>query len=230
MDKRVLVLIRAFNEQDNIVAAVEDVKTECPDLDYIVINDGSSDDTHKRCVENGFPIVSLPINTGLDGAFQTGMKYAYQNGYDVVVQFDGDGQHYAKFIRTLIEEGENSDVDIVIGSRFHDEKKPFTMRMLGSRLMTFIIKITTRKTIEDPTSGMRLYKKNLIDKYANAFDLGAEADTLAYLMNKGVTVKEVQVQMKPRVAGTSYFNISKSMSFMLSMCLSILFFQWFRKN
>ena len=147
---KVLSIIPAYNEALNIIKTVEDVKTNCK-YDYVVINDGSKDNTKEICEEHGFNLVSLPVNYGLASAVQVGMKYALNNNYDVAIQFDGDGQHQANELHKLVEEIESGN-DISIGSRFVTEKKPKTARMLGSNLITAIIKITTGKTIKDPTS------------------------------------------------------------------------------
>ena len=113
----------------------------------MVINDCSKDNTKEVCLRNGFNMVSLPINFGLTSAIQVGMKYAKQNDYDVAIQFDGDGQHDAKYLKKLVEQLENEDVDVAIGSRFVEEKKPWTLRMLGSRVLSAAIRLTTFKKI-----------------------------------------------------------------------------------
>ena len=155
---KVLIIIPAYNEAQNIEKTVKDV-TENTDYDYIVINDCSKDNTKEVCEKNNFNMLSLPINYGLTSGIQLGMKYAYQNGYDIAIQFDGDGQHQAKYLKRFSEwNRKKNNVDVAIGSRFVTEKKPVTTRMIGSRLISFNIKLTTGKTIKDPTSGMRAYK------------------------------------------------------------------------
>lgn len=158
------------------------------------------------------------------------MKYAWLKGYDAAIQFDGDGQHRAEYIQPMIEEMEKSGADIVIGSRFVTERKPFSLRMMGSNLISFLICLTTFRKIKDPTSGMRLYNRKTLDEYANRINYGPEPDTLAYLLNRGCKVKEVQVKMDERIAGTSYLNFISAMQYMLKMCFSIIFVQWFRKR
>ena len=228
-DIKVLAIIPAFNEEDNIVSTVEDIRKNSPYVDFIVIDDGSTDKTRQIFLENGYPIITLPVNLGLAGGFQTGMRYAMNNGYDYAIQFDADGQHSAEYIDSLIDKAERENVDIVIGSRFQDQKKPKSLRMFGSNLISGIIRMTTGKKIQDPTSGMRLYSKHLIPIFADNFDLSPEPDSLALLLNRGHSIEEVQVEMRDRVAGESYINITKSMKYMMNVCLSILFFQWFRR-
>ena len=139
---KVLIIIPAYSEEQNIEKTVNDVKTNT-NYDYIVINDCSKDNTKEVCEKNNFNMLSLPINYGLTSGIQLGMKYAYKNNYDIAIQFDGDGQHQAKFLKDLVNEIENGNTDIAIGSRFVTEKKPFTARMLGSSVISFFIKIVS---------------------------------------------------------------------------------------
>ena len=157
MNKRVLAVIPAYNEEENIVSTIEDLRKNAPDIDYVIVNDGSKDSTAAICRERGYHLISLPVNLGLAGAFQTGMKYAYAHGYDYAIQFDADGQHSAAYIDDMVEVAEETGANVVVGSRFADCKKPFSARMAGSALITAMIFVTTRKRIEDPTSGMRLF-------------------------------------------------------------------------
>ena len=158
---KVLLIVPAYNEEENIVRVCNNLKNNFSQYDFVVINDGSSDDTLKLCKENHFPVISLPVNLGLSGGFQTGMKYAYRKGFDCAVQFDADGQHLPEYVETLIKEIKNGS-DIVIGSRFVTKKKPFTMRMLGSFMISTVIKMTTGRKIKDPTSGMRAFNKTVL--------------------------------------------------------------------
>lgn len=227
---KVLIIIPAYNESGNIERVVNNLKKNFPKFDYVIINDGSKDNTAEICKKNKYNFVDLPVNLGLAGAFQTGMKYAWQNGYDAAIQFDGDGQHRPEYIEPMIKEMEKSGADIVIGSRFVTERKPFSLRMLGSNLISFLILLTTFHKIKDPTSGMRLYNRKTLDEYANRINYGPEPDTLAYLINRGCKVREVQVTMDERIAGVSYLNMWSSIQYMFRMCISIVFIQWFRKR
>lgn len=230
MDKSVIAIIPAYNEEENIVSTVEDLKRNAPGIDYVVIDDGSKDHTAAICRKRGYNLVSLPVNTGLAGAFQTGMKYADRHGYDYAIQFDADGQHSAAYINEMVREAEETGANIVIGSRFAAEKKPFSARMAGSALITAMIALTTRKKIQDPTSGMRLFDAKMIPLFAQELDYSPEPDTISLLMRNGFVVREVQVEMRERMAGESYLNFTKSVSYMLRTCISILLVQWFRKK
>ena len=225
---KVLIIIPAYNEELNIVKTVKDV-TENTKYDYVVINDGSKDKTKEICESNNFNLISLPINYGLTGAIQVGMKYALKNNYDVAIQFDGDGQHQAKELSKLVNEIEQGS-DIVIGSRFVTESKPKTMRMLGSNLITFIIKLTTGKKIKDPTSGMRAYNRSAIEELVYNPGLSPEPDTIVYMIKKKKKIKEVQVEMKEREFGESYLKPIRAMKYMINMFCSIIFIRSFTKK
>lgn len=232
MEKRshVLAVVPAYNEEESIVSTIEDLKANAPHVDYVVINDGSKDSTARICIERGYNLISLPANLGLAGAFQTGLKYADRKGYDYVIQFDADGQHSAAYVQALVDTAEREGANIVIGSRFASTKKPFSARMAGSALITAMIMLTTRKRIQDPTSGMRLFDRAMIPLLANELDLGPEPDTVSLLMRRGAKVREVQVEMRERMAGESYLTLTKSASYMLRISISILFVQWFRRR
>ena len=223
-------MIPAYNEELNIERVVNNLIDNFPQYDYVVINDGSKDDTAKICREKGFHLIDLPINLGLSGAVQAGMRYAWQNGYDDAIQIDGDGQHRPDYIEQLAKELEKGEAQIVIGSRFVTEKKPRSLRMLGSNVISGLIRLSTGFRLNDPTSGMRLFNRDVVKEFALNINYGPEPDTISYLIKKGVKVKEVQVKMDERIAGESYLNLSKSMKYMILMSFSILFIQGFRKR
>lgn len=227
---KLLIIIPAFNEAENIERVVDNLEDNYWYYDYVIINDGSSDDTRKICTRKQYNLLDLPVNVGLSGAIKSGMRYANFYGYDYVLQLDGDGQHDPAFIESMIKEMEKSGCDIVIGSRFKNERKPLTARMLGSILITGAIRLTTGKHIGDVTSGMRLFNKKMIKQFGYDIHYSPEPDTLAYLLNCGVQIREVQVKMSERIAGTSYLNLWNSMWYMLKMMFSILLFQWVRKR
>ena len=227
---KVSLIIPAYNEEENIVRVIDNIIQNFPQLDYVVINDGSKDHTPDLCREHHYNMVDLPINLGLAGAFRTGMKYALYHGYEYAIQYDGDGQHNPQYIEQMAAMAEKENLDIVIGSRFVTEKKPRSLRMLGSTLLTFCIRITTGKRINDPTSGMRMFNRRMIAKLATTMNYGPEPDTVAYLIRCGAKIKEYQVEMNDRIAGESYLNLSRSIQYMAHMFSSILFVQWFRRK
>ena len=113
-----LVMIPAYNEEQNIEKTVQDIQKNAPDFDYIIINDCSQDHTLELCAQKGLHVLNLPVNLGIGGAVQTGYRYAAQNGYDVAVQFDGDGQHDAAYLADMRKKLVDEELDMVIGSRF----------------------------------------------------------------------------------------------------------------
>lgn len=226
---KLLIVIPAYNEEENIERVVGELLTKYRQYDYLIVNDGSRDHTSEICHKNHYHILDLPINLGLAGAFQTGMKYAFENGYDCVLQFDADGQHLPEYIEMMMAKMEEG-YDIVIGSRFVDEKKNKSFRMLGSFLISKAIYLTTRRKIADPTSGMRMFNKDMIQEFANNINYEPEPDTISFLVKQGAEVGEVQVKMEERIAGESYLNISRSMKYMLRVLVSILVVQNFRKR
>lgn len=224
-----LIIIPAYNESESIERVVDNLRENFPQYDYVVINDGSADQTAAICRRRGYELIDLPVNLGLAGAFQTGLKYAWRKGYDYALQFDGDGQHRPEYIASMLEKIQEG-YDIVIGSRFVTEKKPRSMRMLGSNLISIATRLTTGKRIKDPTSGMRIFNRKMIGEFALNMNYGPEPDTVSYLLKQGATIAEVQVTMDERQAGESYLNFTRSMMYMLRMLMSILFIQNFRKR
>ena len=226
-----LIIIPAYNEAENIERVVNNLIENYPQYDYVVVNDGSSDDTRKICAKKGYNFLDLPINVGLAGAIRAGIRYANYHGYDYAVQIDGDGQHDPKYIKDMLEKMRSAQADIVIGSRFKEKKKPHSMRMLGSRIISGAIKLTTGgKKIEDVTSGMRLFNKRMIKNFGYNMHYSPEPDTIAYLLNCGIKIEEIQVEMYERIAGTSYLNLKNSVWYMLKRLFSILVFQWVRSR
>lgn len=227
---KTLVIIPAYNEALNIEKTIKDL-TDNTNYDYVIINDCSKDNTKEICDKNNFNVLSLPINYGLTSGIQLGMKYAYQNGYDIAIQFDGDGQHQAKYLKDLVKEIEEENCDIAIGSRFVNKKKPKSARMIGSRLISGAIRITTGKKIKDPTSGMRAYDKKAIELFVKNASLTPEPDTLVYMLKKHLKIKEIQVEMSEREFGESYLKPIKSAQYMINMFFSIIFIRAItRKN
>ena len=228
---KILIIIPAYNEAENIERVVDNLIENYPQYDYVIINDGSTDDTRKICARRGYNLLDLPINVGLSGDIKSGMSYANYYGYDYVLQLDGDGQHDPMYIKDLQACMEQTGADIVIGSRFKTERKPINSRMIGSQLITTAIFLTTKgKYIGDVTSGMRLFNKKMIKRFGYDMHYSPEPDTLAYLLNCGVKIEEVQVQMHERIAGVSYLNFKSSIWYMMKMMFSIFLFQWVRKR
>ena len=229
--KKILVIIPAYNEAATLKDVMDRIKAEMSYADCIVVNDGSRDNTDMVCRMNHYDVLDLPVNLGLAGAFRAGMRYADYNDYDFAVQIDGDGQHDPKYIKKMLKYMEDTKADIVIGSRFKDVRKPLSMRMVGSKLISGAIWLTTKgKYIGDVTSGMRLYNKRMIAQFANGLNYRPEPDTLAFLLNHDAKIEEIQVEMGERIAGASYLNVGTSTMYMIHVLFNILFFQWVRRD
>lgn len=226
---KILIIIPAYNEAENIERVVDNLMENYPQYDYVVINDGSTDDTRKICSRRNYNMIDLPVNVGLSGAIKSGMRYANYYGYDYVLQLDGDGQHEPEYIHAMMDKMQETGADIIIGSRFKTERKPLNTRMVGSQILTLAIRLTTGgKYIGDVTSGMRLFNKKMIKRFGYDMHYSPEPDTLAYLLNCGVRIEEEQVEMHDRIAGVSYLNFKSSIWYMMKMLFSILLFQWVR--
>lgn len=225
----VLIIIPAYNEESNIERVVDHLVSNFPQYDYVVVNDGSRDGTGEICRRRGYNFLDLPVNLGLAGAFQAGIRYAHVKGYECAIQLDGDGQHRPDFVEDMKKKMDEG-YDIVIGSRFVNEKKPMTMRMLGSNLLQSAIRLTTGANICDPTSGMRMFSKKMIREFAQGLNYGPEPDTVSYLVKQGAKVAEVPVIMDERISGTSYLTPIRAAKYMTQMLVSILLIQNFRKR
>lgn len=222
--KKRLVIIPAYNEAGSIVETVRDIQKNAPSFDYIVINDCSRDNTQQLLEENNINHVNLTVNLGIGGAVQTGYLYAKRNGYDVAIQVDGDGQHEAKFLEIMAEKLENEDLDMLIGSRFI-EKEGFqssAMRRFGIKYFTCLIKLLTGKVVTDPTSGMRMVNKKVIDIFAEEYPKDyPEPESVVFILKRGMKVKEIPVLMKERQAGISSISPKKSIYYMVKVSLAV---------
>jgi len=220
-----LVIIPAFNEAGCIVNTVNDIIENAPEFDYVVINDCSRDDTYKLCLEHGFNVVNLPINSGIGAAVQTGYLYAKRYGYKYAIQVDGDGQHDAAFLGTMARYMEEHGTGMLIGSRYI-EKQGFQssgLRRFGIKYFTVLIKILTGKKITDPTSGMRMVGRDIIEYFAEEYPKDyPEPETAVTIVKRGWSVEEIPVVMKERQAGTSSISPKRSVYYMIKVSLACL--------
>jgi glycosyltransferase involved in cell wall biosynthesis len=223
---KAIIVIPAYNEELNLPGVMKDIQTHCPGMDYVIINDGSTDGTRALCEREHYNHVNLLVNLGFSGAVQTGYKYVLENNFDVAIQFDGDGQHSASVIPEMLRLIARGEADYVVGSRFVKRKRPGSLRMSGARLIWLLVFLRTGKKITDPTSGMRAINRAVVKHMAEKLNFVAEPDTLTRVLLKGWKVREVQVDMKPRLHGVSHFkNPLRGIEYMLRMIVSILFFQ-----
>ena len=227
-----LIIVPAYNEEANIERTVEDILEKSKHFDYVVINDCSTDHTKKICEENHYNIINLPINLGIGGAVQTGYQYAVAHGYDMAVQVDGDGQHDPEFLERMADYLEKNQLDMVIGSRFI-EKEGFQssgLRRVGIRFFTRLIRILTGKTITDPTSGLRMIGKNVLEMFAKDYPKDyPEPESVVAVLMRGLKVEEIPVIMREREGGVSSISLKNSVYYMIKVPLAIIF-EWFRKG
>lgn len=227
--KKVLIIIPAYNEQDNILKTCDRItklKVNNYDIDYIVVNDGSTDMTKSICEENQLNYVNLVYNLGIGGAVQTGYKYAYYNDYDIAVQFDGDGQHNENYIIDLIQDMEQKNTDLVIGSRFIGNLSKFKStkwRRVGIKFLSFLIKGCVGKTVKDPTSGFRAANKRTIKLFAGDYPIDyPEPETIITLIKKKYKISEISVKMSERIGGESSIKKFKIIYYMFKVSLAII--------
>lgn len=223
---RTLVIVPAYNEEESILEVVRDLHESAPFVDVLVVNDGSTDETSRILKANGINHVDLIKNLGIGGAVQTGYKYALQNDYDIAVQFDGDGQHSAKYIAELIKPIEEGRADLVVGSRFKGDTEGFkssAMRRLGINILSAFLKLASTNKIEDVTSGFRATDRKVIELFASYYpDDYPEPEALALVARKGLRVAEVPVSMNERLGGESSIKKMDSVYYMIKVTLAIL--------
>lgn len=220
-----LIIIPAYNESENIVKTVNAIKENAKGFDYVIINDCSTDKTRDICEENHFNIINLPINLGIGGAVQTGYRYAYEEGYDIAVQVDGDGQHDPHFLNRMVEYLENSGSDMVIGSRFINKEgfQSSGARRIGIKYFTILIQALTGKKITDPTSGLRMVNRGIIEIFAYDYPKDyPEPESVVTVLRRRKKVEEIPVIMKAREGGVSSISPKKSVYYMLKVSLAIL--------
>lgn len=228
LNKKVLFVIPAYNEEANIEKVIKEIKADIPKSDILVINDCSKDNTAKIAEKSGAKVITNPINLKYAMALQTGFKYALKNNYDYVIQFDGDGQHIASEALKLLNKIQKSNADIVIGSRFlkkTDYKHPF-FRKIGTNIFSFMIKSFCKKKITDPTSGMQCLNRNMIIKFSQIgnFPEFPDANLIMDLLFEGYKIEEVSVQMRLNEQGTSmHGGIIKPIKYMINVFYSIIF-------
>lgn len=223
---KVLFVIPAYNEEANIENVIKEIKKDVKYADILIINDCSTDNTKKIIENNNVKCITGIFNLKYAWAVQTGIKYAYQNDYDYVIQFDADGQHIAKEAEKLLNEMKKSNVDIVIGSRFLKDtgyKHPF-FKKVATKLFTLIIKIFCKQEITDPTSGFQCLNKKIIEYYSKMgnYPEYPDANLIIDVLLKGFTIKEISVKMRLREAGESmHGGIIKPIKYMINMIYTI---------
>lgn len=222
---KTLIIIPAYNEAESIELVIDNLIQNYPQYDYVIVNDGSTDNTADICHKRGYKVIDLPINLGIGGAVQTGYRYAMKNGYDIAVQMDGDGQHDAAFLDGMRDEIESGKADAVIGSRFVTGEgfQSSTTRRIGINFLSILGKILTGVRLRDITSGYRMVNRKLIAIYASDYPSDyPEPEAMVIAAIHGCRIAEYPVIMKERENGTSSINFKRSVYYMVKVTLAML--------
>lgn len=225
---KVLVIIPAYNEEKNIQLVVDNLVENYPQYDYLVVNDGSKDHTEEICRRRGYNYISHPVNLGIGGSVQSGYLYAFQQGYDIAVQMDGDGQHNPDYIDPLIQPIIEGKADMTIGSRFINEVgfQSSKSRRFGIRFLSGLIRICGNVRVKDVTSGFRaVNKKGIAFFLANYAQDYPEPEAIIAATVRSFKIVEVPVVMRERHSGTSSINLLKSFYYMIKVSLAILLYR-----
>ncbi len=226
-----LLIIPAYNEDENILKVCKNIeeynKKSEQKLDYIVINDGSKDNTLKVLQENKINSINLINNLGIGGAVQTGYKYAYENNYDIAIQFDGDGQHDINYVQKICKPIIDKQADMVIGSRYLNKKESefqsTFMRRLGSNIISAFIRILCGKKITDPTSGFRAVNKEIVREFATYYPTEyPEPESAVNLLVNEYTIMEIPVSMNEREGGVSSIRFGKTIDYMVKVIMAMI--------
>ena len=221
---KTLVIVPAFNEEESIKKVVKEIKENNNNIDVVVVNDGSKDNTLIEAKASGAIVLDLPYNLGIGGAVQSGYLYAYKYGYDIAIQIDGYGQHDSKYIPVMENYIKNEKYDMVIGSRFIKKTKyeQTFMRMLGNKILYFLIKLFTGKKIYDTTSGFRAVNRDLIKRFSENYPYDyPEPDTNLQVLLLNKKIIEIPVEMRKRTTGKSFASPLKSIQYMVKVILAL---------
>lgn len=220
-----IAIIPAYNESGSIKRTIEDLTQNAPEFDYVIVNDCSTDGLKDLCRENNWNVINLPVNLGIGGAVQTGYQYAREKEYEIAVQFDGDGQHSAAYLNAMAWIIEHDEADMVIGSRFINKEgfQSTRIRKMGIRYFTILIRFLTGKTVTDPTSGMRMINRELIEFFSYQYPKDyPEPESVTEILHRGKRVKEIPVVMKERQAGVSSISLVNSIYYMIKVSLAVM--------
>ena len=221
---KTLVIIPAFNEEETLRGVILGIRSFLSQADILVVNDGSTDSTGDIAREEGVLVLEHPYNMGIGATMQTGFLYALNNGYNIAVQIDGDGQHDARFITSLIKPILDGQANLVIGTRYLSDGgfKSTILRKLGIRFFTTIIWIFTGKKITDSTSGFRAMDRKGIELFSKEYPSDyPEVEALISAYKKGLHFQEIPVTMRNRQGGASSIGILSALYYMVKVTLSI---------
>lgn len=222
---KILVIIPCYNEEASIEKVVANLQAKAPFADYLIVNDCSTDSTESILREKGMNYINNPVNLGIGGGVQAGYLYARENGYDIAVQMDGDGQHDPAYLADVCQPVIDGQLDMAVGSRFIKKEGFQTsfMRRLGINIISFLIKFLTGKKVYDVTSGYRACNRRLIEFFSNDYaDDYPEPEAIMSCIMNGYKVGEVPVVMEERQGGVSSIRSLKSAYYMIKVCLALV--------
>lgn len=226
LSQKVLIIIPAFNEEENIAQTIEEIQSLGFSVSILVVNDGSKDKTAKKARAQGVDVVSLVFNLGIGGAVQTGFQYAYENDFDIAVQVDGDAQHDPAFLEELIQPVIDDKVDMTIGSRFIPPYLGYQssfLRRVGINFFARLLSFITKYNVTDPTSGFRAYNKRMIRVFAKYYPHDfPEPEAIVVAGRYRARICEVPVQMRKRPAGLSSIRYLKTLYYMIKVTFAII--------
>jgi hypothetical protein len=221
---KILIVIPAYNEEASLPGVIQDLRSNLTEADILVVDDGSRDRTAETARQAGVKVASLPFNLGIGGGMQTGYRYAQNRGYDIAIQFDGDGQHVAAEIGQLLGPLRAGRADIVVGSRFlqRGDYRPSFFRKVGIRIFSTVLSSILGMPVTDTTSGFRAANRRVIEFFARTYPEDyPEVESLVLLHRAGMTIEEAPVHMRDRTGGRSSITPVRSAYYMIKVLLAV---------
>ena len=225
MNKRILAILPAFNEEVSIGMVIDHINKHAPNADVLVVNDGSTDSTSKVAQNKGAFVIDLPFNLGIGAAMQTGYKFAYRQGYDIAIQCDADGQHPPYLINYLISQLAKVNADIIVGSRFLKKYsyKSSIPRQVGIALFSQLLSLITRTKLTDTTCGFRALNKNALRYFSAYYPCDyPEVEALVLAHRAGLKIKEVPIKLYRRKGGVSSIGFLGSFYYTFKVFLAVI--------
>lgn len=230
---RRVAIVPALNEEDTIASVIDEIRAFDPGLDVVVVDDGSTDGTTRAARARGARVLRLPFNLGIGGAVQTGFRFAFEQGYDIAVRVDGDGQHDPGQLGYVLDPVLNGDADIAVGSRFAGDTAGYQSsrsRRLGIRLLAWVVSRIVRRRVTDTTSGFQALNRQGIALFARDYPHDyPEVEATVMVFRHRLRMVEVPVEMRERAGGRSSITTLRSVYYMVKVLLAI-FVGLFRRN
>jgi glycosyltransferase involved in cell wall biosynthesis len=223
---RLVAIVPAWNEAEVIAAVVDEIRHAVPTIDVVVVDDASTDETATTAERRGATVLRLPFNVGIGGAVQTGFRFALEEGYDLAVRLDGDGQHDAAEIGKILAPVEAGEADLVIGSRFVDDQgtyRPPFARRVGIRVFARLVSLLGRQRVTDTTSGFVALNRSGIELFAVEYPHDyPEVEATLVALRSGLRLAQVQVEMRERTTGVSSITFVRSLYYIVKVTLALL--------